>query len=778
MKYSGSKLREICLQLVRAESEEKVVEILEKDKLWEKNSEWKLYGGKENNYSQIGNQQSEPDAALTEKLTNAVDAVLMRECLKRDRDPEGENAPQSVTEAVENFFDIEDGFLYNISAKKRTKLAQNIGLVATGARSKPNYIVFDKGEGQHPEDFSNTFLSLEESNKLKIPFVQGQFNMGGSGALRFCGDRNIQLLISRRNPGITDKESEWGFTVVRRVDPEGNRKNSVFQYLTLDGEIPKFGAESLPVLPGEDDEEAYGEPLKAGSYLKMYDYNMKGYKTNILFDLYNRISLMLPQIAVPIRFYERRDYKGHSLETTMSGLNVRLEEDRRENLVEGFPSSATFSVEGNEFKAKIFAFKKDLESGESQAEKYRRTEGIIFTKTGQTHGNLHKRFFSRNAVGMSYLKDSLFVIVNCDDISGRAREDLFMNSRDRLSEGDLKDKIEEELEDLLSEHQGLKELRNERRQKEMEKKVEESEALENILDDFLNKSPTLESLFVQGDSLSNPFDIRENEGEEEDFDGEKRPTYFRLESERYRNKECPINKRCRIKFETDVENQYFDREHLPGEFILKRDGEEVSDHSLNLWNGIANLNIDLPEDAEVGDEYNYRAVIEDPVKHEPFEEKFKVKVTEKQKKNKGGNKNRKNPSNDEEGDDGNMPSGLSLPNIREVTKEEWDEEGFNKHTALNIVHTGEGDVYDFYVNMDNIHLHNEVKQNSKSEAELLKAQYKFSMVLIGLSLIRDYHEEEEEDKERDIEEEVRNVTKAVSPVVIPMITELEDLVDS
>jgi hypothetical protein len=32
-----------------------------------------------------------------------------------------------------------------------------------------------------------TILSLARSNKMYIPFVQGQFNQGGTGALRFCG---------------------------------------------------------------------------------------------------------------------------------------------------------------------------------------------------------------------------------------------------------------------------------------------------------------------------------------------------------------------------------------------------------------------------------------------------------------------------------------------------------------------------------------------------------------------------------------------------------------
>lgn len=48
-----------------------------------------------------------------------------------------------------------------------------------------------------------------------------------------------------------------------------------------------------------------------------------------VFDLYNKISLLLPNIAHPIRVSERRKgYSGHTLEITLSGLSVRLEEDK------------------------------------------------------------------------------------------------------------------------------------------------------------------------------------------------------------------------------------------------------------------------------------------------------------------------------------------------------------------------------------------------------------------------------------------------------------------
>ena len=73
--------RELCLALMRADSEADVIGILTTAGLWDNRRVWRLYGDRENNFSTIGNQQNRPDAALVEKLVNSVDARLMHECL-------------------------------------------------------------------------------------------------------------------------------------------------------------------------------------------------------------------------------------------------------------------------------------------------------------------------------------------------------------------------------------------------------------------------------------------------------------------------------------------------------------------------------------------------------------------------------------------------------------------------------------------------------------------------------------------------------------------------
>jgi hypothetical protein len=67
-------LKDLCIALVQCESEQEVVEILKQEKFWDKPENWQYFGGDENNFSIIGNQQSKPEAAIVEKIINSVDA--------------------------------------------------------------------------------------------------------------------------------------------------------------------------------------------------------------------------------------------------------------------------------------------------------------------------------------------------------------------------------------------------------------------------------------------------------------------------------------------------------------------------------------------------------------------------------------------------------------------------------------------------------------------------------------------------------------------------------
>jgi hypothetical protein len=329
---SDEQVKTLCLSLIEADNEDEVVSILKKHSLWDDPLKWRLYGDRPGNFATIGNQQSRPEAALVEKVVNSVDARLMNACLVAKVDPATEDAPQSIKHAVARFFEGRErtvesgGTLRDWASGKRTEEAANITISATGTRRDPSLTIFDKGEGQRPARMPDTFLSIDRDNKLRVPFVQGKFNMGGTGALKYCGQNGLQLILSKRNPAIVaawneDEDdasaSAWGFTVVRRERPSGRTgdvRNSVYTYLAPMGaeENPReglvycFHSDSLRIVPKYN--QAYAEESEWGSLLKLYNYDMKGFASHILMKdgLLYRLEILLPEIALPVRMHECR----------------------------------------------------------------------------------------------------------------------------------------------------------------------------------------------------------------------------------------------------------------------------------------------------------------------------------------------------------------------------------------------------------------------------------------------------------------------------------------
>lgn len=265
----SDKNKELCLALMHAEDEDDIIDYLSVEGYWDAPDMWVPVGGNENNFSVIGNQQSDPVAALVEKIVNSIDARLLSECRVRGIDPEGLDAPQSSREAVARFFEGKDdfvpshpdeGLIIDWTGEFMTEQSRQITVTASGARARtggyPSISIADTGEGQTPDAFPETLMSLNKSNKLRIPFVQGKFNMGGTGALQFCGTKhNFQLIVSRRRPDLVDggagtRDHEWGFTIVRRRDPDAGSRNSVFEYLAPhEGAVLSFQSDSLEFLP-------------------------------------------------------------------------------------------------------------------------------------------------------------------------------------------------------------------------------------------------------------------------------------------------------------------------------------------------------------------------------------------------------------------------------------------------------------------------------------------------------------------------------------------------
>ena len=145
---------------------------------------------------------------------------------------------------------------------------------------------------------------------------------------------------------------------------------------------------------------------------------------------------------------------------------------------------------------------------------------------------------------------------------------------------------------------------------------------------------------------------------------------------------------------------------------------------------------------------------------------------------KGGNiVDGKPPGN--RGNGKHLPSFLAQPTIVDVKRDDWDEYDFDEYDALYIKSIGDGN-YDFYVNIDNICLQTELKYARPTiDISLMTAQFRYGVVLTGLSLLRELknpssrnHNVEDEES---LPEKVKFLTRAISPILIPMISTLSQL---
>ena len=839
-----SRARELAERLLHANSEGEVILALTEAGYWHDASAWRPLGDRDGNFATIGNQQARPEAALVEKVVNAVDARLLSECLQRGIDPQSSEAPASIRDAVSQLIAekaknaASGGAIDSWTDKKQLEQARLITIAMTGntpRQGMPCITIADAGEGQSPKNFPDTFLSIDKSNKLRIPFVQGKFNMGGTGALKFCGKSGLQLLISRRDPKIEERwgksdtrwaskdarVAEWGFTIVRRERPTGEQgqvRNSVYRYLApLDQSVLSFKADELKIFP--DGNLAYARAAKHGTVIKLYEYDTKGFSSQALMGggLLSRLEALLPNIALPARVHECRKYGGdaaRSFENSLVGLAVRLSANRAANLEDGYPTSSSFVVRQEKMTAQIYAFKPE------KAENYRTNEGVIFTVNGQTHGSIPKTFFERNRVKMGRLSKSIIVIVDCSELSVGAREDLFMNSRDRLSAGELRKEIEEEMESIVRNHEGLRELQARRRSEEIASRMEDSKPLEQILDSILKASPSLSRLFKFGQRLSTP--LRASQVQKDDGGGQGRasgqgeflskphPTYFRFHNRHngerlIRNAE--IDRRCRIKFDTDAPNDYFEREVQAGRYVLDVlegpvDSSELT-HSCSVFKGVANWSVKLPKErVAVGDVFTIQCSVFDETRLEPFVSVASLTVIASEEHSSNGKGQRdSNSSGGETGLGGTGPEGkggnrggqgkqeqggISLPPIIEVERDDprWQEHSFDDQTACRVVQDEVG--YSFYVNIDNVYMRTDAK-DGKVDVALVKSKFVWGNVLVALALI---HQDRAKKVSGDgsaqnqgaepaasVYERIATTTDALAPFLLPMIDYLGALTE-
>jgi hypothetical protein len=577
---SCRRMRNLFTRLLAAGTEDEVQAILDSEGLAADDTKWTPYGDNESFYGVVENQQAHPVPALVEKITNGIDAILEKKVLQDDIDIRSPQAPGSVQEALDRYFpnhrnwDLGDA---------RRRQARELQIVASGPRRDTSLLVYDDGVGQAPADFPGTFLSLLRGNKNDVHFVQGKYNMGGAGAIAFCGDRRFQLVASKRYDG----SHPLGFTLLRRHPPKlaeaAHRKNTWYEYLVFDGSVGSLDVDELEV-------GLEGRKFRTGSFVKLYSYRLpEGARSIISRDLNLSINEYLFEPALPFLTVDNNErYPDNKAPVTpVYGLKRRLESDNE--TVEAKFSEVSTSAMG-ELGVTVYVFKaRSRGHGVKETKQYVQREyfknnmTVLFSLNGQVHGSYTSEFVTR-ALKMPLLKDYVLIHVDCTRLHLEVRNELFMASRDRLKGSDTGDAVRKHLRDMLLTSE-LGEIAKRRR---ASLSVDTGDAGQ-MLRDLTRNMPINESLariLRQSFDLPDPrpgASLKERNKEREPRKREPRdappfcpqryPSAFKARGgdgseDGMRLYKLPKQGTRSINFATDVENDYFDRTDDPGSLSL------------------------------------------------------------------------------------------------------------------------------------------------------------------------------------------------------------------
>ena len=769
---NNSEIKEFALSLVRAETVKEVEEILKRNNFMNEDEDiWQSFGDEA--ASVIGNQQADPERALVEKIINSIDAVLIREAKNKYGDPCDNQSPQSMAAAIKDFFGVED--VRKAEGKKQLKQKKpgNICVSVTGEKSVPSISIVDLGEGQQPQKFTATFTRLAKSPKNKIKFVQGKFGMGGTGALRFCGNRSYNLILSKENLNNT-QNTMWGVTVFRRLPIKKDERTPRYVYLKPKGEILSFHADTLDIYPTTNG--PYTGEMKAGTFVKLYAYKLKK-PTAVQFDTYRTLNTLVPEIALPVTIFEHRKCFDNKT-AVIDGLRARFLESSGDNKPEeGFPSSGSLIISGNKLDFEIFAFQRG-EKKKNIKDDYAKADAVIFMNNGQNQGSISKNKFFQSRTfkraNFDYIKDDVLVLLDCTSLPPEVQWQVFIANRETFVDSELLVRnIKKQLVHELTSHEGLELLIKRKRENLLSRGSKEMmNFAKTLLPKILDKTTIHELLNPGGEIPFGPVGPDTGVGKQEEFKGKKFPTIFEIQGKEKREL-AENGKNLIFTFNTDVENDYFSRSRAKGIVAWTQDNADKFNLSHRLWNGKFKITI-IPKKGRIvlGEEYKFKLNISDETQTMPFTLNFTVNVVGK-----------KPPPPHPIPNPNPVPrppkgrGGKDWPDLTPVRKSDWGEHEFNEESAIRIIDRGDNK-YDYFINMDNRYLQNQIKDDPDSKP-FSEQQYKLSMMLITLALIRkkDMEKDTKNDMEKNreelsIEEMVSNCTSSVSCIIFPIINRL------
>lgn len=803
--------QDICMKLLRAESEAEVLNIVANTPEMQDEENWAPLDGRDTNFNTTSNQSSDGAKALTELMTNMVDAMLIRGCLEKGIDPKDKNnAPKTMYEAANKYFSqpIEGltTLKSNDPAIKKFQSENHLVVAITGSvrttEGKPCFTFIDEGEGQTPEKFSTTFLSLSERNKRDIAFVQGKFNMGSSGVLGYSGKHWFKLIISRR----FDKNSPWGWTLIRRR-PVSKEELPISEYFSPDCRIPDFECESLIPLTNKKGDEFKDISISMGTVVKLYDYRTKTFPSEtrlreVFFE--NLAETVLPFKLLDCRATpnERRSWPRPAgiderqflgMESHVRQKIEKLEDSESDENDISADAKLADKIRIEDPELGVIEIKALLLADKKMPPVLKRSRNRFFhTVNGQVQLKKQRGLFSR--MRMPYFQERLVILVNSSNLHFNAQNQIWKPDRESIRSTDEGDRYSNLVEKHIEESEALRNLHSELVKEDINKA--QSTGTTDLLQKLVNADPTLAKM-LQGDDpkiTHTGRDSGDNDGKQL-FKGKKSPTYVRCI---VKDRDFKVQKRgSRIVFITDAEEEYFKREN-PGkvEIVPYPDNPKLN---ISIGNtmipGRLILYLNPTPETKIGHTFAFKVGLNDDGLAEPVmdaDEDGEEKVTtisiveNKKQRKKSPSKNTKDSSKEPELSVPNhiifvknpdAPYAKRLENKYEIEKL---PDGYTEEDGGEIRGDRENPI--FCINYDNrYHLDYRKKQKDANARTVVTIKYIMGMLIamIGYErVLREFIENDEEMSETDFEQYFRRLAaKGAASTVLALSEKLSNVID-
>jgi len=277
----------------------------------------------------------------------------------------------------------------------------------------------------------------------------------------------------------------------------------------------------------------------------------------------------------------------------MLGNKMRIMKDERQQKEISFPLEINFS--SLKFPGEVTVFKDDVDKNE-----FVENLAVVFTINGQVHDYLPSSFIaSKKHSNLPYLSGSLLVNIDCSNISPFFSNELFMSSRDRRCETEMKRQLDHEIAKELKDLDILRQLNEKRRDEKIFKNPKDENFLKRVIGKLISKNEEISKLLgLNGDVASNIKKILKKRTKKQgpEFKPKRYPSFVRLKKIAPGNiKMLPQNGECKLFLETDVEDEYlirsrdkgelritFEKPHLPGEGKGGGEGSDEETFDVNV----------------------------------------------------------------------------------------------------------------------------------------------------------------------------------------------------